>query len=251
MRGRFEDPAMMFKLPALLLPALLFAGLAQAEVAPEAVQRGVAAGQSFNMRVTAATPLESLPHLSDPQNGALLRTLFNTDAVVAGRPLGPEKPEALMGWGQVATTVMRRYTDAVKDGPPGAAGLQDEVSLGATFLFRLQVTMSQGVATFIATLPAEQRQAPQRLEALRRSADGTAQMVTGMLTMLADPDMRLENARLLSAALAADIPLLHPMLPPELRGRLMRRASAALSRVKDPVLMRDLAAVQSALARSA
>jgi hypothetical protein len=232
----------MLSLLAILLAPILPAPGAQAQVAPEAMQRGTDAARDFARLVPDGSSAASLPRLSDPRAAPMLNALWNSQAVVAGRPQPEAGTPALQRWGDGAARVLRVYLTAFRAGttdPAEAerrmAAYQDETTRAFTFLLRLGTTVQQGAQDRIRHLPPAQRQAEQAQidQGLRRMSLGLAQISQGILVQLGQPGLKLDNARLLATAVAEDLPLFGPSLPAEARQELRQTTARLLPTLRD------------------
>jgi hypothetical protein len=211
----------MIRILALLLLLPLHA---LAQVAPEAVRQGRAAGDAILARAVAGEA-DTLPRRADPA----LRALFNADAVLAARPQPEAGTPELAEWSNTAAEVLRFYLAA--SDPRTRAALarrgralpdyQDEISQGLLFLLRATASARQGAADHLARLPPAERGT--RQAGLSRMGEGAAQMVQGLLAVLREPALRADNARALAGALATDLPILRDTLPPAARAALAQQ----------------------------
>lgn len=211
----------MIRILALLL---LLPTLALAQVPPEVVRQGRAAGEAILARA-ADSEADALPRLPDPT----LRALFNADAVLAARPQPEAGTPELVDWSNTAAEVLRFYLAA--SDPRTRAALarrgralpdyQDEISQGLLFLLRATTSARQGAADHLARLPPAERAT--RAPGLTRMGEGAAQMLQGLLSVLREPALRPANARALANALATELPLLRDGLPADARTVLARQ----------------------------
>ncbi|MFB9971425.1 hypothetical protein ACFFMP_16040 [Pseudoroseomonas cervicalis] len=146
-----------------------------------------------------------LPALSDAEAAPLLRRLLDGDAVVALRPVGAAAAPALAGWSAAAQKLLSRYAARLRD--PATRGttamaLQDEITLASVFVFRISATLFPPAVERAAARPGGAD------PVLARLSRASTQSVGGMLTILSDRGLSVENARPIAAALAEDAPLL-------------------------------------------
>lgn len=226
-----------------LLPlflALLLGTAAHAEVAPEALRRGEEAAVAFARQVPPSTPAAALPRLSDPATRPMLEALWNSEAVLAGRPQGEAGTPALQRWGDGGATVLRRYLGILQTGVNDQAELgrriaahQDELTRGFIFLLRVGTSVQQGARDRVSHFPAARQREPEVTQALERLGTGLAQISQGMLGLLRTPGLRPENSRAMAEALAQDLPLFRPLLTPTLRQAVAQSAAGVAPALQD------------------
>jgi hypothetical protein len=238
-------------LPTLALAVLLPVMPAGADVAPEALQRGLRAAAEFARQVPEGTPAERLPRLADPAARPMLEALWNTPALLAGRPESQAHGAELKAWSDGAGQAARRYLAAF--GAGGASqqeavrrmlGFQDETSRAFAFLLRASTSLYQATQDRLAAQPPGEARRRQVLESL---GGGLAQLSAGILFQLREPRLRPENARLMAASLAEDLPLFLPVLSAEARRGLDQAAQAALPAVSDPAARAALERIRNGL----
>ncbi|WP_147426236.1 hypothetical protein [Teichococcus wenyumeiae] len=223
-----------------LLLALLLATAAQAEVAPDAMRRGEEAAAAFVRQVPPTTPVAALPRLSNPATRPMLEALWNSEAVLAGRPQGEAGTQALQRWGDAGATMLRRYLGILQAGVNDQAELgrriaahQDELTRAFTFLLRVGTSVQQGARDRVSRLPEAQRRGPEVTQALERLGTGLAQISQGMLGLLRTQGLRPENSRAMAEALAQDLPLFRPLLTPQLRQAVAQSAAGVAPGLQD------------------
>lgn len=224
-------------LPLLLV--LLLGTAAHAEVAPEALRRGSEAAAAFARQVPPSTGA-TLPRLSDPAARPMLEALWNSEAVLAGRPQGEAGTPALQRWGDAGAMALRRYLGILQTGVTDQAELgrriaahQDELTRAFLFLLRVGTSVQQGARDRVSRFPAARQREPEVTQALERLATGLAQISQGMLGLLRTPGLRPENSRAMAEALAQDLPLFQPLLTPPLRQAVAQSAAGVAPALQD------------------
>ena len=230
-----------------LLALLLVAAPARADVPGDVVRDGLAALAEF--RALSPDGAAALPRLADPTAGPVLRRLWNVAAVVDGRPQGATGAQELLQWSGGSLWAVQRYLalgmGAASPGEGEARLLlyQDEMTLGLAFLFRSTATVLGGLTAQLAALPPEEADTPARRQGLAQMAGGVVQMSQGIMQLARTPGMGVGNARVLSGALVADLPLLLPVLPEPLRAAIAAQAGAGDGH-QDPQVRADLESVR-------
>jgi len=246
----------MLPLLAALLAPLLPAPAAQAQVAPEAVRQGTDAARELARLAPEGSPATALPRLSDPRAAPLLNALWNSQAVVAGRPQPEAGTPELQRWGDGAARVLRVYLTAFAantanpaEAERRMAAFQDETTRAFTFLLRIGTTLQQGARDRVRRLPPAQRQAEQAQidQGLRRMSLGLAQLSQGILVQLGQPVLKPENARLLATAVAEDLPLFASSLPTEARQELRQTTTRLLPTLRDPATRTQVERIRQAV----
>ncbi|WBV43917.1 hypothetical protein [Pseudoroseomonas cervicalis] len=205
-------------------------------------QQGIEAGLALErLRPEAGG---TLPMLDDPEAGPLLRRLLDSEAVVALRPVGTAAAPALAGWSEAAQRLLARYAARLRD--PATRGatavaLQEEITLASVFVFRISATLFQPAVARATARPGGADPVRARL------SRASTQSVGGMLTILSDRGLTVENARPIAAALAEDVALLRPAMPDEGRMPLIARTAALLVQHQDEAVRRDLRTLQERL----
>jgi hypothetical protein len=244
-------------MPRIVLMLSLLATTAQAQVAPEAVQRGTDAAREFARQVPDISPVSALPRLSDPRAAPMLNALWNTQALLAGRPQPEAGTPELQRWGDGAARVLRIYLTAFRAGNPDPAeaerrmaAYQNETSRAFSFLLRMGTTLQQGALDRVRTMPPAQREAEkaQLVQGLQRMSVGLAQLSQGMLMQLRSPGLKPENARLLATAVAEDLPLFGPTLPIAARRELRQGATNLLPGLRDAATRAQVERIRQTLA---
>lgn len=254
-------PRPLPRLAALCCLAMLLAApLARAQVAPEAIRQGNEAAARFIRLATGDAGPEALPRLSDPAAAPLLRALWNSEAVVAGRPQPKAGTTELDEWRRAGAEALRFYlaalhpatrANAARAGRP-VPGYQAEVARGLLFLLRASTSAQQGARDHIARLPPAQRRDRQaRLDqGLGRMGLGLAEITQSLLSALRMPGLPPEDRRALAAALAQDLPLFRALLTPAQCQALDQDVATVLPALADPDSRAALASVQAALRRA-
>jgi hypothetical protein len=245
--------------PCCLLLMLILAFPTQAQVAPEATRQGEAAALDFTRRVPNGSVLATLPRLSSPADAPLLNRLWNTDAILAGRPQTEAGMPELMRWAEGASRVLRAYLGLIQQGAADQAEAdrrlgtyQDEVTRGFAFLLRISTNAEQGALDRVTRLPAEQREAgKQKLDQdIQTVGLGLAQLSQAVLGLLRNPALRPANTRALASALAEDLPLFRAVLTTERRRALGAATTATLAAQRDAATRAALTSVRQALGRT-
>ena len=241
-----------------LLPlclALLLGTAAHAEVAPEALRRGEEAAITFTRQVPPSTSPAALPRLSNPATRPMLEALWNSEAVLAGRPQGEAGTPALQRWGDAGAMVLRRYLGILQTGVADQAELgrriashQDELARAFIFLLRVGTNVQQGARDRVAHFPAARQREPEVTQALERLGTGLAQISQGMLGLLRTPGLRPENSRAMAEALAQDLPLFRPLLTAPLRQAVAQTAGGVAPTLQDAPTRAAVEQVQRMLA---
>lgn len=248
----------ILSLLAALLAPLAPAPAAYAQVAPDAVRRGTDAARELARLAPDGSPATALPRLSDPRAAPLLNALWNSQAVVAGRPQPEAGTPDLQRWGDGAARVLRVYLTAFRAGtndPAEAerrmATFQDETTRAFTFLLRIGTTLQQGARDRVRRLPPAQQQAEQAQieQGLRRMSLGLAQLSQGILVQLGQPTLKPENARLLATAVAEDLPFFAPSLPAEARQELRQTTTRLRTALRDPATRAQVERIREAVGR--
>ena len=235
--------------PALLALLLLAPLPVRAEVAPAAVAAAQSAFRDFEQAAPPGAPLEQLPRLSDPAGRAMLERLFDSEALLAGRPERGRGTEDLMRWSELASQAVRRYLTVVQRAPDPAAmqgSLQAELVLATGFLYRAQGSLVQALQA-AGRFPPPDPLTPQQQEGMRRMQRGLGQVVEGMLRMLDEPGFSPDSRRRLADVVVADLPLLRPGLTDETRLRLAAEASRLQAKEGEPVVAAAFDRMQQAL----
>ncbi|MDQ1080196.1 hypothetical protein [Pseudoroseomonas cervicalis] len=218
------------------------ADIDKAAAVATAAQRGIEAARALERLHPEAG--SAPPSLADPQAAPLLRRLFDSEAVVALRPVGQVSGPALAAWSEAGQKVLARYAAQLRDpATRGAAALalQEEITLATVFVFRISATLFAPAMARAAANPA------QGDAVLARLSRASAQSIGGMLTILSDRGLEVENARPIAAALAADVPLLRPALSTEARLPLVARTAALMVQLQDEAVRSDLRRLQEQL----
>ena len=195
---------------------------------------------------------QPLPRIDDNSDGAkLLRAVWNTDAVVAGRPQLAAGTPDLMAWGETANAVMKLYIFAGGANTPEAlaaneARYRKEIAHGSAFAFRMSGTTMQGVMDHMAALPKAEAGSPNRQDGFKQVAGGLRNQVLGMLGLIGKTEGEDAPARLMAGALADDIGLLSQMFGADARREMADAALQAVSVQVDPVVKEALARFEKA-----
>jgi hypothetical protein len=229
----------MPRLLPLLLSLLLATG-AHAEVSPEALRQGHEAATAFARQVPPGTAATALPRLSDPAGRPMLQALWNSEAVLAGRPQAEAGTPVLQRWGDAGAMALRRYLGILQASAADQAELgrriaahQDELTRGFLFLLRVGASVQQGARDRVSRFPAARQREAEVTQALERLGTGLAQISQGMLGLLRTPGLRPENSRAMAEALAQDLPLFRPLLTPALRQAVAQSAAGAAPELLD------------------
>ncbi|ONG44340.1 hypothetical protein BKE38_28295 [Pseudoroseomonas deserti] len=233
-----------------MLSLLLLAAVpAAAEVSPGALAAAQSAFRDFDQAAPPGAPLEQLPRLSDPAGRAMLERLFDSEALLAGRPQQGQGTPDLMQWIQLASRAVRNYLTVVQRAPDPAAmqgRLQAELVLATTFLYRAQASLVQELQA-AGRFPPPGALTPQQEEGMRRMQLGLSQVIAGMLRMLDEPGFSTENRRRMAEVVATDLPLLRPGLTDEARLRLAAEASRLQAKESEPAVAASFDQMQQAL----
>lgn len=239
------------KRTALFLIALICALPARAEIGSN-IQRFQEALTSFEQLKAKAAAQGKMPRLDDPAAAKAIRTLSDvnlTFSIGRFRP-GPETIAAdLCGMplraafayilsGIAPEDLAKSATDAaaqrraVMQKSRNIVAYQDEVVPLMRFSIHCSAQHMPYLRDFAAKLKPEEMNAIRR-QGIAKVRGGAAQLVGFVVALTGQSGISETNRRLLLAIIAADMPLLAPVLKPEARAQLRAGLSPAIARAPD------------------
>jgi hypothetical protein len=224
---------------SVVATVVLLIGLAvpaNADVDPAAVKRGIDAARTMLVETPQYKSGElKLPRLGDGSKGAaLLKEIWNLEAVVRSRPQEKNGTPDIMTWGELAQAVTKLYVfdgGAQTDEAVGrnVIAYWNEIAHGNAFNWRSAATTLQGLEDLLASLPPAEAQSPVRQAGRKKMAAGLLKLAMGSVKMLgwAKDETTTASARMLAEALAGDMPILVSLLDSDARARLRDAALVA------------------------
>ncbi|QUS37815.1 hypothetical protein RPMA_02250 [Tardiphaga alba] len=192
-----------------------------------------------------------------PAVDGLLRVIFDSERLLAlPEPTAQDLPW-LMDWADAAN---RGYKQLFLFGlEPGKRidqtllarnmrDYEDQISVGMSFLIRIVAMEVNASALFMADLPKEQV-TKIRIDGFRGLRKGAAECVQGALLAAAANDMKLQNARMLVAAVRDTRDTWANALYPEDRSQTMAVLKHIIAHVSDKEIVEGAADVLTALAK--
>lgn len=221
-----------------------FAASARADVDPRAMAAALEAIAQFKSKSNDyLSGQQPMPMLGAAGPGPSLDVVWNMDAVVAGRPQHAAGVSGLLDWLSGASLALKHFMSAgnARTMPEMAANYvkyHKEMAFGSAFLWRLSATLMQAIGDHLSKLPPEEANSPVRKQGLAKVTSGLKQQAVGILMQLDGAE--IEDARLMSSALAADVGEVSRYLDEEARKAILASADSALPKQKDESVRRSI-----------
>jgi hypothetical protein len=233
---------------ALTSPALAQDGAREAAAAREAAQ-------AFRGYVEGVTKTGERPDLTRPEVAALLRRIFDLDALNALPPVQANDIIWLPDWMDAANAVNKLFTRyGSKPGPqPDLAAIQrnmteyeDQYAAAMNFLIRGFAREAVSSNLFMAGLAPEQRTRV-REEGLARLRSSAAEFILEAICSVIQSGGKPANARLVAAAIRDTREVWASYFLPQDRARTIELLADLPRQIPDETARIDLAAFTAAL----
>jgi hypothetical protein len=232
---------------ALAAPAMAQDGPTTAATA----KKSIAALQTYLDRVEKAG---KRPDYTSKPASELLRAVFDTGRLAALPPFKPDDLEWLTTWGEAANyAIMRIMWFGVQTKPQfdelafrrNVTDYEDQYATATNFLIRFAARQSGAMTQAFNEMPPAQRTAI-RLEGYELSQKGAGEMIRGTLISVAQ-GMKLDNARMMTAALRETREAWSGFLPAEQRKEALRIIELAVAYFRDDVVNDNIASFAAAI----
>jgi hypothetical protein len=233
---------------ALASPAFAQDGARDASVARDAAQ-------AFRVYVEGVAKTNGRPDLTRPEVAALLRHVFDLDALNALPPAQGSDLDWLLDWVQAANNTIKLFTRyGSKPGPqPDLAALErnmteyeDQIAVAMNFMVRGQAREVVSMKLFWAGLAPEQRTRVREegfTGARRTTAEWILETICSTIPSAANP----ANARLVAAAIRDTREVWASIFLPKDRARVIEGLAVYQKQVADETARADLAEFAAAL----
>jgi hypothetical protein len=233
---------------ALASPALAQDGARDAAAAREAAQ-------AFQVYVEGVTKKGGRPDLTRPEVAALLRRIFDLDALNALPPAQASDLDWLLDWMEAANATNKLFTRyGSKPGPqPDLAAVlrnmteyEDQYAAAMNFLIRGQAREAVSSTMFIAGVAPEQRTRV-REEGFAGARSSSAEFILSAICSVVQSGGKPANARLVAAAIRDTREVWASCFLPKDRARVIEYLAGLDKHVPDETALADLAAFMAAL----
>jgi hypothetical protein len=259
LRSANEDRSMATKgLAMSLLRSLLilfvFLSPALAQDGPRSAANAKEAERALQLYLDGVSKSGGRPDYTKPPASDLMHRVFDLDQLAAlPAPKSGDVPW-LLDWSDAANRTNKLILlFGVKPGPDldQAAVLrnlteyEDQYAAAMNFIVRLYAREATAMLLFWDELAPDQR-TPVREAGLQQARRGAAQLITGIIVSVAQ-GMKLENARLMTAAMRDTRAVWAPFILPDERALIVKRLGDIPQRVNDEQVRKNLSALAEAL----